>query len=113
MTNVPVLLPAEFADLEPFAATWCLATEPERFAQRLATSMHDMQAFYDAITLRAEAAITYLDQYPLDALPPEALHLMHLLYSMIMVSFPVECWHQPHIPDAGASQIDLVVAPVP
>ena len=30
------LLPPEFSDLEPFAATWCLATEPERFAQRLA-----------------------------------------------------------------------------
>ena len=38
---------------------------------------------------------------------------MHLLYSMIMVSFPVECWRQPRIPDSGASEIDLVVAPVP
>ena len=25
------LLPHEFADLEPFAATWCLATEAERW----------------------------------------------------------------------------------
>ena len=24
------LLPGEFADLEPFAATWCLESEPER-----------------------------------------------------------------------------------
>ena len=24
------LLPPEFAELEPWAATWCLATEPER-----------------------------------------------------------------------------------
>ena len=44
------LLPAEFADLEPFAATWCLATEPERFARRLATPMDEIQAFYDAVT---------------------------------------------------------------
>ena len=64
-----------------------------------------MQAFYDAITPRAEAAMTYLDQYTLDDLPPEALNLMHLLYSMIMVSFPVECWHQPRIPDSGVADL--------
>ena len=38
------LLPPEFADLEPFAATWCLATEHERFERRLATPMDEMQA---------------------------------------------------------------------
>ena len=30
------LLPAEFAELEPFADEWCLPTERERYAQRLA-----------------------------------------------------------------------------
>ena len=44
------LLPDAFADLEPFAA-WCLATERERYAKRLASTMPEMQAFYDAITL--------------------------------------------------------------
>jgi hypothetical protein len=113
VTVATATLPAEFADLEPFAAVWCLATEPERFDRRLATSMVDMQAFYDAVTPRAEAAMTYLDQYALDALPPEAMNLLYLLYSMIMVSFPVECWRQPRIPDSGASTLDLVVGPVP
>ena len=69
MTAVTALLPKEFADLEPFAADWCLPTERERFAKRLASTMADMQAFYDAITPRAEAAMTYLDQYTLDDLP--------------------------------------------
>ena len=31
-------LPAEFADLEPYLE-WDLATEPERYAKRLASSM--------------------------------------------------------------------------
>ena len=47
--GLSTLLPAEFADLEPFAATWCLATERERYAQRLAIPMDEMQAFYDAV----------------------------------------------------------------
>ena len=108
MTVVTALLPAEFADLEPFAADWCL---PERAASAstsgYASTMAEMQAFYDAITPRAEAAMTYLDQYTLDDLPPEALNLMHLLYSMIMVSFPVECWHQPRVPDSGVADVRL------
>ena len=73
--------------------------------------MDEMQAFYDAITPRAEAAMAYLDQYTLDDMPPEALNLMHLLYSMIMVSFPVECWRQPRIPDSGVAELELVVEP--
>jgi hypothetical protein len=107
------MLPVEFADLEPFAADWCLPSEPARFAKRMASSIAEMQAFYDAITPRAAAAMAYLDQYSLDDLPPEALELMHLLFSMIMVSFPVECWRGPRVPDSGAAQIDCLVEPIP
>ncbi len=63
------LLPTEFADLEPFAATWCLATEPERFAQRLAEPMDDIQAFYDAVTPQGRGGDDLLDKLPLDDLP--------------------------------------------
>jgi hypothetical protein len=107
------LLPSEFSDLERYAVKWCLPTEGERYAQRLASSIDEMQAFYDAITPRAEAAIAYCDQFPLDAMPEHVLNLMHLIYSMIMVSFPVELWRQPRVPDSGAARIDCLVEPVP
>jgi hypothetical protein len=107
------LLPSEFSDLEPFAATWCLAKEEDRYQQRLASSMEDMQAFYDAIVARADAAMTYCDKFPLDDLPEDARNLLHLLYSMVMVSFPVEAFGQPRIPDTGAAYLDLLVAPGP
>jgi hypothetical protein len=106
------MLPAEFADLEPFSE-WCLPSEAERYGKRLATSMAEMQAFYDAITPRAEEAISYCDKFPLDDLPEDVLNLMHLLYSMIMVSFPVECWKQPRVPDSGAAALDCLSEPVP
>jgi len=107
------LLPAEFAELEPFAPTWCLPTEGERFAQRMATPMADQQAFYDAFFPRAEEAIAYCDCFPLDELPEDAERLLQLLYSLIMVSFPVEAWRQPHIPDSGAAYLDLLIEPIP
>ena len=107
------LLPAEFADLEPFAAQWCLPTERERFAKRMSSSMDEIQAFYDAFFPRAEAAIAFCDQFPLDELPEDAERLLQLLYSLVMASFPVEAWRQPHVPDSGAAYLDLVIEPRP
>jgi hypothetical protein len=107
------MLPSEFSDLEPFAAKWCRATEHERYAERLSSTMDDMQSFYDATFPRAEAAKAYLDTFALDTLPDDATNLLHLLYSLIVVSFAVECWKQPHVPDSGAAYLDLVGEPTP
>ncbi len=107
------LLPPEFSDLEPFAAKWCRATEGERYHERLASSMDEMQAFYDAVTPRADEAMTYCDTFPLDDLPVQAKNLLHLLYSMVMVSFPVEAFGQPRIPDTGAAYLECLVQPGP
>ncbi|HET6951681.1 MAG TPA: hypothetical protein VFI47_14965 [Acidimicrobiales bacterium] len=107
------MLPDDFEDLEPFAEAWCLATEPERQDKRYSSSMPEIQALYDAVTPRAESAMTYLDRYTLDDLPADALNLMHLLFSWCTVSFAVECWSQPRVPDAGAAYLDLVTGPTP
>jgi hypothetical protein len=107
------LLPPEFSDLERFAREWCLDSEPERYAKRLASSMDEMQALYDAVFPRAEELITYLEKFPLHDLPADALRLLHLLYSLIMVSFPVEIWRQPYLPDTGTSSFELNDEPVP
>ena len=107
------LLPPEFAALEPFASEWCLASEPERYAKRLASTMDEIQEFYDALMPRAEDAIRYLDKFPLDDLPEDAFRLLKLLYSLILMSFPVEIWKQPYIPDTGTAQFELKIEPVP
>jgi hypothetical protein len=107
------MLPSEFSDLEPFAAKWCRATEHERYAERLSSTMDDMQSFYDATFPRAEAAKAYLDTFALEALPDDATNLLRLLYSLISVSFAVERWKQPHVPDSGAAYLDLVGEPTP
>ena len=106
-------LPAEFSDLEPWVEEWCLDSEPERYAKRLSSTMQELQAFYDAIFPRAEAAIQYLEKLPLDDLPEDANRLLKLLYSLIVMSFAVEIWKQPYIPDTGTAQFDLKIEPAP
>lgn len=107
------LLPKAFADLEPFASTWCLATEPERWERRLSTSLDDMQAFYDATFPRAEEAIEYCDGFDLDALPPDVNRLLQLLHSLALVSYAVEVWRQQLPVDTGAAVIERISEPRP
>jgi hypothetical protein len=110
-TVVDARFPAEFSDLEPFAAAWCLSTEGERWARRMTSSIDEMRVFYDAIFPRIEAILAYCDGYPLDALPEDAEHLLKLTLSFVMVSFPVEVWNQARIPDIGAADLPRVVDP--
>ena len=107
------LLPAQFADLERFAAEWCLATEGERYAKRVSSSTPELQRFYDAFFPRTQEALDYCDQYRMDDLPDDAINLMRLLYSLVTVAPAVETWLQGRIPDTGASEITCVVEPIP
>lgn len=107
------LLPAEFAELEPFAKTWCLSTERERWAQRLTSTMDELQTFYDACFPRAEGAIQYCDQFDLQNMPDEAVRLLQLLYSLALVSYPIEVWRQPLPVDIGLACLDRTSGPRP
>ena len=107
--TMPVL-PDAFADLEPFAE-WSLATEGERYAKRLASTLDEMQAFYDAAFPRLPDALEYLDKFELASLPDDATRLLWLCYSLVNVSFPVEVWRQPRVPDSGSTRLDVVDEP--
>lgn len=102
--------PPEFADLEPWAA-WAVPTERARYAKRIASSMDELQAFYDAVFPRLGAASEYLRGVPLEGISEQDKRLLWLCCSLATVSFPVEVWRQPRVPDAGAANIDAVVEP--
>jgi len=102
--------PPAFADLEPFAG-WAIPDERNRYARRIASTMDELQAFYDAAFPRLEAATDYLRQVQIDGISDEDKHLLWLFCSLVTVSFPVEVWRQPRIPDSGASAFDAIEEP--
>ncbi len=106
------LLPPEFADLEPFALRWSLPTEAERWTERHASTIEDMRELYEAVFPRYDAALAYCDRFPLDDLPEDARNLLYLVFSFVMVSFPVEVWGAPRIPDVGEAALERVVSPL-
>ena len=105
------VLPNDFADLEPFSG-FALPSERARYDKRVESTMLELQAFYDAAFPRMDEAIAYIDQWPLDALPEDAQRLLWLYCALVTVSFPVEVWRQPRVPDSGAASFDEIT-PVP
>ncbi|BBY38045.1 hypothetical protein MMAN_21790 [Mycobacterium mantenii] len=112
MVTETAIFPTEFADLEPFA-DWSIEKDHDRYQKRLASSIGDMQALYDALVPRAPAAMEYLDQFDLKELPDDALRLLWLLYSLTTISFAVDIFKQPRIPDSGSAYIQFVREPSP
>ncbi len=106
------VFPPEFADLEPFA-DWSIEKDHDRYQKRLASSIGEMQALYDALVPRAPAAMEYLDQFDLNELPDNAIRLLWLLYSLTTISFAVDIFKQPRIPDSGSAYIKFSREPSP
>ena len=91
-------LPEPFADLEPYLA-WSLATEKERQRKRASSTMAEIQAFYDTILPRMDAIISYVDQFPLQAMPADAQRLLDLTFSLAEIASAVELFKQPSVAD--------------
>jgi hypothetical protein len=106
-----VPLPPEFSDLEPFVVDWALPTRAQRYEARLSKPFDELVNFYDAVAPRAEEAIAYLNGLDIDDLPDDATTLLHLLYSMTLVSYAVNVFKQNRIPDSGAAFFEMVAEP--
>ncbi|HVW82123.1 MAG TPA: hypothetical protein VHB69_14420 [Mycobacteriales bacterium] len=105
-------LPAQFAPLEAFS-DWILPSEADRYAKRVASTMDELQAFYDAAFPLLESGSEYLTGVAVEGISDEDRNLLWLFASLVTVSFPVEAWRQPHVPDSGAASIDVTVEPRP
>lgn len=90
-------LPAGFEALVPFVATWALPTQGQRRARRLATSMQDIQAFYDAALPLMPQVAEHLNAFALDALPEPEQRLLWLAYAFMAVAPAVEIFKQPDV----------------
>jgi hypothetical protein len=102
--------PPQFADLEPFA-DWALQGERARYAKRIASTMDELQAFYDAAFPRLADSVEYLKSVELDGISEEDERLVWLFSALVTASFPVEVWRQPRVPESGASSFDAVLEP--
>jgi hypothetical protein len=98
------VLPSDFADLEPYVATWGLATEQQRQRQRVDSTLDADRAFYEAMLPRMPAVFAYFDRIPhgeIEQLEPADRRLFQLAAAFYEASHPVEMrWRRTDIDDA-------------
>ena len=90
MSGGEKLLPKGFAALAPFVAQWAVPTLAARCVTRDASNADQRQAFYDAASPLAVAALDYLDARPYAALAGAEARLMQLMLSFAQVALAVE-----------------------
>ena len=93
-------LPEGFEDLEQFVEQWALAEEQARMHKRWSSSLEEIQRFYDAMVLRVEPALDYLDARNIETLSASENRLLYLTYSLVEVANAVEIYGQPASPHA-------------
>ena len=93
-------LPRPFRDLEKFVPEWTLATEIERGDKRRASSMEVITAFYNAVLPRFGEIMSHLNGVPAEGMPAEERRLMELGLTFVEMSFAMERFGQPDVPDA-------------
>lgn len=87
-------LPEGFDDLAPWVERWALPTERARYAQRIGSTLDDLEAFYQAVQPRLQAAMDYLNTFPADpaAVPEPTARLAYLVMALMEISRAVEVW---------------------
>lgn len=98
-SNVSNQLPSEFEDLRPFVDYWAGETMGERKDARATASMDQIRLFYDAMVERADAALDYIEQFPLNEMPQDAECLFRLVLALAQAHVAVELHGSPRAPN--------------
>lgn len=107
------LLPSRFAALEPFAEKWAIGDIDERYRRRETSSMPELTSFYEAVVPRGEEILEHLQDFPMDDLPDAERNLMWLMASLSAVSFAVDVFRQPVVPETCGARMDWKETPFP
>jgi hypothetical protein len=94
------LLPAPFAQLQPFVSKWDQPGTNERYAKRLSSNIAELQEFYDGITPLIPNIKAYLDAKPFDGYTDADRRLGRLVFAWVYVAEAVEVFKQPRVPNS-------------
>ena len=75
--------------------------------------MEEIRAFYEAILPRMDEVITYLNQYPLEAMPEDATRLFYLALSFMEISPAVELFGEPDESGVFEAERFKIIEPSP
>jgi hypothetical protein len=104
-------LPSKFTELARFLPKWEKRDTNGRYAERLASSMDELQVFHDAVMGRAEEIKHYLDSKPFADFGEQDRRLARLMFAFGTIAAAVEAFKRPSVPDTGAAAFYVAAEP--
>jgi hypothetical protein len=95
------LLPDNFTDLERFVAKWDKPGTSERYLERLASTMGELEDFHDAFLPRIASIRAYLDAKDFAEYAEADRRLGRITFAWVSVAEAVEVFKQPRVPDSN------------
>jgi hypothetical protein len=94
-------LPPDFLDLEIWVSDWALTNEASRYQKLHAVTLEQLKPFYEAMLIRIDSVLIYLDQYTISKLPADARVLYNLAMTFAETAHPLDLkWNDVDFPDA-------------
>ena len=94
----------DFNELLPWIESWGLASAHERLRRRVDCELHELQAFYEAVSPRLEEIIEYLNQFPVEGIPEDDRTLAWMVLALCEVDDALHIWK--------ATNLDYISDPV-
>ena len=105
------LLPTAFAHLEPFAKDWAIGAEAARNEKRLASTMPELRAFYNALLPQVEPMIEYLRPLPLGGMAGPEQRLLNMALTFMEVAPSIEIFFAVDVPNSFAAERFKILPP--
>ena len=83
---------SDFQHLTKYIDEWGLSTRDERLEKRLASTIDQLQAFYDAVAPSLQDIIEFLNQWPLSEIPADYQPLANTALMLCEVDNAVNKW---------------------
>ena len=106
-------LPKQFAAMQPLVDDWALASEAARNSKRRASSMQQIQDYYDALQPQMDAVMTYLNGFALAETPEEAKTVLYLALMFMELSTAVELYQTVDVPESFPAERYNILSPNP
>ena len=94
--NIDVVLLA----VDKYIDEWGLPSRALRREKRLNSSMEDMVEFYMGMGMFLDRIISFLNQFPLDKIPPEHQKLANATLALLELDAPLCKWNRQTLEDA-------------
>jgi len=106
-------LPKQFSSLQPRVDDWALASEAARNVKRRASSMEQIQSYYDELQPQMDPIMAYLNGFTLAETPDEAKPVLYLALMFMELSTAVELYQEVDVPESFPAERYNILSPDP